>query len=108
LTERAELSTKYYKARVRMETSLRRARQLGHALVAGLLAGVIGVVMLTMYYSEIVGGPGALRSAGYAFAALGALIVVVAGAIYIQCQARLSGGEILAGTSGRVDAGGAR
>lgn len=101
MTVRVERSTKYFKARVKMENSLVRVRLVGHALLFGLLFEVVAVILLTLHYSEIVSGVDWLRWPGFALAGVGGVVLIVAMCVFVVCETRLSRGEILAGTSGQ-------
>lgn len=105
LSDRVEETTRYHRARQRMERNLARCRGLGRALVAGLLLLMIAVLLLTLHYSELVDG-GFTFWAGVITGGIAIAEIVGSGVAYIVLQDRLASDEILADTASQVTTGG--
>lgn len=102
LSQRAETTVKYYRARTQMQGDFVRLRQACPVLVGGLAAVEIAAAMLTLYYAELWHWT-PLRIAGLVLGALGVAVLVLTVVTYAVLQHRLAGAEILAGTGGRTD-----
>lgn len=101
LSERVERTAKYYRARVGMERDLDRLRRLGRVFVASLSMLAVATVLLTVYYSELLDWK-SLQWAGVGVGGVGLTTFIVAGVVYILCEDRLSGAEILADTAAQT------
>lgn len=106
LSTRVERTAKYYRARVRMERDLDRLRRLGRAFMASLSMLAVSVVLLVVYYAELLDWDWT-RWIGVGMGAVGAIALLATGAVYVVCVERLSGAEILADTVAQAGQGGA-
>jgi hypothetical protein len=102
LSARVEQTAKYYRARVRMQKDLGRVLKLGRVLVLGLALFAIGVVLLTIYFAELLSWDWP-RFAGFGFSAVGLATLLVAMCGYGFCVDRLAGAEILADTASQAE-----
>lgn len=105
LSERAERTTKYYRARRRMEGDLALLRKLGPVIVAGLVSLEVAAAILTAFFAEFLTWDW-LRSTGLVLLGLAILVLVLAAGTFVVTMHRLTTGEVLAGTGGQADAGG--
>lgn len=100
LVSDAQACTQTYQASLRMGSDFRRLLRLGPTFVAALIGSGIGIAALTLHYAELLNWSW-LHAVGFAVLGLAAVVLLVAGAVYIFLQDRLSRAEILAGTGGR-------
>lgn len=105
LSARVEKTAKYYRARVRMGKNLNRVRRLGRVFVGSLILIAFAVVLLTVYYAELLSWNW-IRPAGLVIGGLGVFVVILAMSVYIFWVDRLSGDEILADTAAEAGKGG--
>jgi hypothetical protein len=104
LSERVEMTGKYYRARVRMEKDLTLVLRLGRFFVVALTALVLAVVMLTLYFAQLCDW-WEIHWAGFVLGGVAVAIIVGAGASYVFCVDRLSSSEILAESASQVPTG---
>jgi uncharacterized membrane protein YqjE len=104
LSARVERTARYYAARVRMESDLARARRLGMVFVVSLSMLAIAVVLLTLFYAELVTWD-PIRWAGVGVGGAGLVALIAAGVVYIVCMDHLSGDEILADCAAQTRSG---
>lgn len=101
LSDRVEETSRYHRARQRMERNLKRCRGLGRALVAGLILLMVGVLLLTLHYSQLAESDltfwAGVLIGGFAVAEIGS-----SGIAYIVLEDRLTSDEILADTASQV------
>lgn len=102
LSQRAEQTVRFYRARTRMEGDMIWLRRLGRILLAGLIGLEAAAAGLTAHFAQLVNW-GLLRIAGFILLGLAVLTLVLTAATYVLLQDRLAGAEILAGTGGRAD-----
>lgn len=101
LSERIERTATYYAARVRMRNNLSRARRLGRTFVASLSMLAVGVVVLTLYYAELVRWD-PLWWVGIVVGGAGLAVLSAAAVVYIVCMDHLADDEILADTASQA------
>lgn len=106
LSARVEQTARYYKARMRMERNLAIVRRLGRVFVASLALLAVSVVLLTIFYAELIDDWAWIRWAGFASGGLGAITLVASMTVYVVCVDRLAGGEILADTASQTSGSG--
>lgn len=104
LSARVERTAEYYERRVGMERNLDRVRRLGRVFVTSLSMIAVGVVPLTVYYSDLLEWEW-MRWAGLALLGVGLVALISAATVYIVCVDRLSGAEILADTGAQASRG---
>lgn len=101
LSQRAERTVRFYRARTRMESDFERLCSICPTLVGALTLFLIAVCILTSFYADLLTW-GWVEVCGLVVlaAAVGALVVTTA--LYVILQHRLASAEILAGTGGRA------
>jgi anti-sigma-K factor RskA len=101
LSARVERTALCYAARVRMRTDLDRARRLGRVFVVSLSMLAVAVVLLTLFYAELVTWD-PLRWAGVVVGGIGLIALIAATVVYVVCMDHLSDDEILADTASQA------
>jgi hypothetical protein len=102
LTAQAERATDLHRARVRMESCVRRLMLVGRITIGVLMVLAVGAIATTCFYAELIRWD-PLEAIGLIILAVGIALLVAVGATYIVLQDRLASGEDLAGTAGRAE-----
>jgi hypothetical protein len=100
LSERAERTVRFYRARTRMQRDFERLCSVCPVLVGALTGFLIAVCILTSFYADLVTW-GWVELCGLIILAAAVVTLVVTTVLYVVLQHRLASAEILAGTGGR-------